>query len=100
MKSFPEANPKDEFYADWDEESQLWHVFGTHSGHSYASFFDEKNAVDYANERGIKKTKVTLELPKEAAERLLKQYKENPEAVKAEFKKHGFDVLNILDHLK
>lgn len=43
-------------------------------------------------------TKITLEMPPEAAEKLLKDYKENPEAVKDYFKRVGINVEDILPH--
>ncbi len=42
------------------------------------------------------KTKITLSIPKEAADKILKDFKENPEKVKAKFKEAGFDIEDIL----
>lgn len=40
-------------------------------------------------------TAVTLEMPKEAVEKLLRDYAENPEAVKDYFSQFGFEVIEI-----
>ena len=42
------------------------------------------------------KTKITLSLPKEAADKILKDFKDNPEKVKTYFKGAGFDIEDII----
>ena len=37
---------KEELYADI--EGGIWYVFGTESGHAYASFFTQDEAEEYA----------------------------------------------------
>jgi hypothetical protein len=46
-----EAWMKDtELYADLDEQSGLWCVFGNNSGFAYKNSMDEQQAKDYAAE--------------------------------------------------
>lgn len=38
---------RDELYVDFDDETSFWCVFGTESGHCYASFCDEEVASSW-----------------------------------------------------
>ena len=44
---------KDELYVDWDDDSQLWCIFGTETGFCYGTYADEGTA----NERCVSMTK-------------------------------------------
>jgi hypothetical protein len=44
-----------EFYEDFDEESGLWCVFGSETGHAYASYSDEEEARSKAEEMNSRK---------------------------------------------
>ncbi len=44
-------------------------------------------------------SRVTLEMPKDAAERLIKKFEENPEELKKEFEKYGFEVIDIKENV-
>ena len=50
-----QVDAKGEFYVDLDEETGLYCVFGSETGHAYASFSDlteaKKFAVDFGNPR-------------------------------------------------
>jgi hypothetical protein len=47
-------NPNDQFYADYDEESCAYCVFGTESGFAYASYATQEEAEMDAEQRGVK----------------------------------------------
>jgi len=41
------------FYADWDDESGSWCVFGSESGFAYASYGSEDEALDESDRMAI-----------------------------------------------
>jgi len=52
MKSYPNR-PKspEELYVDFDEETEMYGVFGTESGHCYKLFYDKNKAEEYVRSR-------------------------------------------------
>lgn len=42
-----QATPGEAKYVEWDEEVELFGVFGEDSGFCYGTFFDEDSAEDY-----------------------------------------------------
>lgn len=50
-KQYPKPIVGEQKYVDFDEESQLWCVFGTDSGHAYSSSADKHQAEDDLTER-------------------------------------------------
>jgi hypothetical protein len=45
---YPAATPGEEVYVDWDEDHEQFGVFGTESGHCYASFGSKEECQEYA----------------------------------------------------
>ena len=41
----------EEKYVDYDEDTQMWCVFGLNTGFAYASFFSEQVAKDYLDDQ-------------------------------------------------
>jgi hypothetical protein len=43
-KEYPEAIPGEQVYVDYDDEHEMWGVFGEESGHCYTSRSSEEEA--------------------------------------------------------
>ena len=78
-EEYPDAIRGEDLYVEWDDETDLWHVFGVDSGHSYANYTVERQAEEQMKNMLANRGKITESKKKKKNEDTLIPHKKSKE---------------------